>query len=302
MPGKLPALASNAALLLTVTTLMWGGNAVAGKLAVGDVSPLLLTWFRWTLASAVLVVIARDQLRKDWPVIVRHLPYLFVMGAIGFAVFNALLYSSLLYTTAINVTIIQAGMPMFIFILNFIVFRMRIHWSQAAGYSFTLAGVLLVALGGDFGSLAGLKVNFGDAIMLVAAFVYGAYSVALRAKPDIHWLSFLTTIIVGAAITSIPFAAYEATTDGFIWPVTSIGWAVVVYTAIGPSILAQGSYIRGIDLIGANKAALFLNLVPIFGAFLAVILLGEQFHWYHAVSLVLVIGGIVMAQRLSQRA
>ena len=300
MSRILSALTGNAALLLVLTTLIWGGNAVAGKFAVGDVSPLLLTWFRWTISAVVLTVVAHRHLRNDWPVIRRHLPFLFMMGALGYAVFNALLYSSLLYTTAINVTIIQAGMPMFIFALNFLVFRVGVHWMQIAGYSLTLTGVLVAAGRGSFAQLAAFDVNIGDAIMLVAALVYGAYSVALAAKPVIHWLSFLTVLVISAAITSIPFMAWEATTPAFLWPATVTGWTVVVYTALLPSIVAQGFFIRGTELIGANKAALFLNLVPIFGALLSVVLLGEAFEFFHAISMVLVISGIVIAQRLGR--
>ena len=287
----------NATVLLTLTTLIWGGNAVAGKFAVGEISPFLLTAARWVLAAAVLLVFAHRHLVHDWPIIKTRLPYLFLMGACGFAGFNGLLYSSLQYTTAINVTIIQAGMPMFIFILNFVLFRLHVHWAQVAGYSLTLVGVLLTAVAGDFSQFATLAINRGDVIMVGAAFVYALYSVFLRSKPQMHWLSFLSVLIVAAAITSIFMAGYEATTEQFIWPRSVTGWVVVFYTALLPSIVAQGFFIRGVELIGGNTAGMFLNLVPIFGAFLAVLLLGEVFQLYHAVAIALVISGIAIARR-----
>ncbi len=114
-------------------------------------------------------------------------------------------------------------------------------------------------------------------------------------------MSFLAVLVTSAAITALPMALYESTTDGFIWPATVTGWSVVAYTAIFPSILAQGFYIRGVELLGGNKSAMFLNLVPIFGALLSVILLGETFHIFHGVALALVIAGIVLAQNLSAR-
>lgn len=298
MSRMFPAPARNAALLLILTTLFWGGNAVAGKFAVGHISPLLLTAARWTLASVILIIVGRRHLRRDWPVIRAHLPYLFAMGALGFAVFNGLFYTSLLYTTAINVTIIQAGMPMFIFILGFLFFRARTSRGQLIGYSLTLVGVAVAALQGSSGVLADIHINRGDLIMLVAAFIYAAYSVALQAKPKIHNLSFLAVLVTAAAIAAAPMAIYESTTDGFIWPSTVTGWSVLAYTAIFPSILGQGFYIRGVELLGGNKSAMFLNLVPIFGALLSVILLGEIFSLYHAVALTLVIAGIALAQRL----
>jgi drug/metabolite transporter (DMT)-like permease len=298
MPSALPALSRNAALLLTLTTLFWGGNAVAGKFAVGHISPLLLTAARWGLASLILIVLAHRHLLSDWPVIAARLPYLFAMGALGFAVFNGFFYTALLYTTAINATIIQAGMPMFIFILGFLFFRSRTSLGQAVGYSLTLCGVAVAALRGEFGRIGDYQINRGDLIMLAAAVIYAAYSVALQAKPKIHWLSFLAVLVTAAAVMAVPMALYEATTDAFIWPATVTGWSVVAYTAIFPSILAQGFYIRGVELLGGNKSALFLNLVPIFGALLSVVLLDERFLLFHGVALGLVIAGIVLAQRL----
>lgn len=301
MSRILPALTSNAALLLTLTTLFWGGNAVAGKFAVGHISPLLLTAARWGFASVILMALARRHLRRDWPFIRAHLPYLFAMGMLGLAAFNGLFYTALTYTTAINSTIIQAGMPMFIFILGFLFFRTRTSRAQAMGYSLTLSGVAVAALRGELGALADLQINRGDLIMIVAAFFYAAYSVALQAKPRIHWLSFLAVLVTSAAVAAIPLALYEATTDSFIWPTTATAWSVVAYTVIFPSILAQGCYIRGVELLGGNKSALFLNLVPIFGTLLSIVLLGESFRLFHGVALFLVIAGIFLAQRMASR-
>jgi drug/metabolite transporter (DMT)-like permease len=289
----------NGVVLLIVTTLIWGGNAVAGKFAIGNISPLLLTLFRWSIASAILVFLGWRYLRDDWPVIRKNLGFLFLAGALGFATFNGLLYTSLKYTTAINVTILQSAMPMFIFALNFLIFGLRMHWAQAAGYSVTLLGVLLVAGQGDFARLAQLSINKGDAIMLVAVLVYAAYSVALRAKPTLHWMSFLTVLVISAAITSIPMAIAEHLLGDTIPPTNVTGWGVIVFTALFPSIVSQGFWIRGNELLGGNTASLFLNLVPIFGAILSVLILGERFHVYHAIALTMVIGGIIIAQQLT---
>ena len=261
---------------------------------------MLLTCSRWVLAIAVLSAFAMPYVRADWPVIRQRLPYLFVMGAVGFSIFNTLMYTALKYTTAINVAILQAGMPMFIFLLSFLAFRTRPHWGQIVGYGLTLVGVLLTATSGDLLALADLAVNRGDFIMCVAAFVYSAYSVALASKPDMHWLSFLTVLFASAAIAAIAMALYEATTPDFIWPSTATAWTVIAYTAIFPSIVAQGFFIRGVELLGGNRAGLFLNLVPIFGALLSVALLGEALHLYHIIALILVIGGILLAQRLNR--
>lgn len=298
-PSAFRWLTDNGIILLVLTTLFWGANAVAGKLAVGHVSPFILTAGRWFFATAILLVVARPYLRRDWPVIRRNAVFLFLLGGIGFTFFNGLLYTSLKYTTAINVTILQSGMPMVIFILNFLLFRMITHWAQALGYTITLAGVVVTAARGDWAQLADFTFNSGDLLMLFAVVVYASYSVALRKKPDMHWLSFLTALAIAAAIMSVPFAAYEIATDQAIWPTTPRGYALIAFTTIFPSILAQGFFIRGNELLGGNAAGLFLNLVPIFGAILSVLILRETFELYHAAALVLVIGGILIAQRLA---
>lgn len=286
----------NAYLLLLITMVFWAGNAVAGRFAVGEVSPLLLTWLRWTLGACLLLLLARDHLRRDWPVIRQHWIYLAFMGSTGFAVFNALLYTALVHTTALNATIVQAGMPMIIFSLNYMIFRTNVRRLQIVGYSITLVGVLIAASQGQLALLLGLDINRGDLIMLAAVLVYSSYSVALRAKPELHWLSFLTTLFVVAAAISIPMALYELTTARFIWPTSATGVGVVLYTAIFPSIIGQALFIRAIELIGGNAAGLFVNLVPIFGAILAVLLLGEMFQLHHGMALILVLGGIMVAQ------
>lgn len=295
-------LGRNAPLLLVVTMMIWGGNAVAGKFAVGEISPLLLTAFRWTLAALILTVVGWRQLRADWTVIAGRLPYLFVLGASGYAIFNGLLYTSLHYTTALNATIIQAGMPLFIFVLNFAVFRVATTLAQVIGFSLTLLGVALTTAAGNLATLAALDINYGDFLMLLGALLYAGYSVALKAKPAIHWLSFLTCLVIAAGLVAIPMALYEATTSAFIWPDSITGWSVVAYAALLPSIVAQGFFIRGNELIGGNKAGLYLNLMPIFGALLSVLLLGESFQLYHALALALVIGGIFIAQRSARPA
>jgi drug/metabolite transporter (DMT)-like permease len=283
--------------MLVLTTLFWSGNAVAGKFAVGEVSPMLLTWLRWTLAALLMLVVARHRLRHDWPALRRRLPYLALMGALGFTGFSALLYSGLIRTTAINATIIQAGMPMFIFVLNLLVFRTRSRPLQLVGYSTTLVGVALAAGQGDLRSLAGLGINDGDLLVIVAAIIYATYSVALRTKPQVHWQSFLAVLLAMASLAALPLALVEAQTASFIWPDSRTAWTVVAYTTIFPSLLAQAFFIRANEIIGSNAAGLFLNLIPILGALLSVMLLGERFQLFHAAALALVLGGIALAQR-----
>ncbi len=290
-------LVANGFFVLMVATFFWGGNAIAGKLAVGHVSPMILTALRWVLAAIFLFPFAFSYLKQDRTIIVKLPLYFVLMGFVGFSFFNILLYSALTHTSALNVTIEQAAMPLFIFLINFIVFKQKPIKAQIIGYIITLLGVLITISGGKFEQILLLDFNQGDLIMMLAALAYASYSVGLAIKPAIHWLSFLWMLVFIAALASLPFAFYEMTTSAFLWPNSFLGWEIVCYTALLPSLLSQACFIRGVDLLGANMAGLFLNAVPIFGALLSVMILGEAFHLYHALALFLVIFGILYAQK-----
>lgn len=282
--------------LLVITTMAWGANAVAGKFAVGHISPLLLTHMRWGLAFLAALPFAWRHLKHDWPVIRRHGLLLAAFGVIGFAGFNAALYSALNHTSAINVVIEQAGMPGVIFALNFLVLRQRVAGAQLLGFLITVGGVALIVSGGDLSRLFGLELNRGDALMLVAILCYGGYTAALRIKPPMHWLSFIAVISGAAWVGSLPFAAWEFASRSAIVPDLR-GWAVALFAALVPGLIAQTVFIRSNELIGGNRAGVFLNLIPIFGTLFAVALLGETLEVFHVVALALVLGGIALAER-----
>ena len=288
-------------LLLLLTTLFWGGNAVAGKLAVGHISPFLLTSFRWGIAAVVLGLIGYRRLRRDWLVVRRNLLLLFALGTTGFALFNATMYSALYHTSAINVSIEQAAIPMFIFLANFLLFRTGVTWIQLGGFALTIIGVMITAGNGDFARLAALEVNYGDALMLLAIVFYGGYTVALRFKPQMHWQSLMVVLVTSAFISSVPFSLYEWHSGTITIPDFQ-GWLVALYAGIFPSILSQAFYIRGVEIIGANRASIFINLVPIWGTLLSIVVLGEIFHLHHAIALALVMGGIWIAEKSGRKA
>lgn len=288
-------------LLLAITALMWSGNAIAGKFAIGHISPMMLTMGRWSVALLVMVCIGRKYLRHDWATICENWLYLLLMGGFGYTVFNFCLYSGVQYISAINVTLEQSAMPIFIFVLNFIIYRTGITWLQLAGFLATLLGVLITVSAGDpFGMLARGRegINRGDVFMLIAALSYSGYSVALRSKPKMHWQSLLTSLIAGGLIFAMVGAIFEYQAGNSQFPQTMQGVLVVLYAGLFPSLISQGFFIKGVEALGANVAGLFINLVPVFGALLAVILLNETLHLFHALAFVLVVGGIMIAQHV----
>ena len=281
--------------LLIVTTLIWAGNSVAGKIGAGHVDPILLTALRWGIAALVIVALSIGKLKADWPIIRRHWPLLVAYGATGFALFNMLLYTALTETSVINVMIEQAGIPIVIFVGNFLLFRTRATWAQLAGFALTFAGVLVTATQGQPGRLLSLQLNVGDALMLLAIIVYGGYTVCLKWKPPLHWQSLLAVPCIGAALTCLPFLAWRYATHPFGAP-DATGWGVIAYAAIFVALIASATYVAAIEHIGANRAGIFINLLPIFGVVLSVLILRAPVHGFHLVALALVCGGIVLSE------
>ncbi|MCQ1851145.1 DMT family transporter [Neorhizobium galegae] len=282
-------------LSLVIATLAWGGNAVAGKLAVGHVSPMMLTFWRWFFAVAIIFAISVPQLIKDWPVVRKNLPILLFLGVVGYVVFNGALYTAVNYTTAINVTVEQAVIPMLIFVINFALFRMKVSWAQILGFTLTLLGGIITAIHGDLSALVTLTVNFGDAIMMIAVVAYAIYTVALRWRPKIDWRTLMAVPAFFAMVFSLPLVFWEYSADRVIWP-DEEGWVVVLYTGIFASLIAQVLYIKGVEEIGANRAGLFINLVPVFGTLLSVAIIGESLQLFHVIGLALALGGIAIAE------
>jgi drug/metabolite transporter (DMT)-like permease len=283
-------------LLLTLTALCWGGNAVFGRLAVGEVSPMALVSLRWLGALALLLAFAHKQVRRDWPTIRAHLPFVVAMGALGFTAFNALFYVAAHWTTAINIGIIQGSIPVFVLIGAFAAFRTSVGGLQIAGVLVTMLGVAIVASGGDLARLAALALNFGDVLMIAACVLYAGYTLGLSRRPLVSPLSLFTGMAAAAFVTSLPLVLAEAALGQFQSP-TPTGWLVLGLVTVFPSFVAQIAFIQGVSLIGPSRAGVFVNLVPVFASILALIVLKEPFELFHAIALALVLGGIWLSER-----
>lgn len=294
--GLLHAAWNNAALLLVLTMLIWAGHSLVGRLAVGEIKPLTLVCLRWGVALAPIGLMARRSLRRDWPVLKRRWLYLLAMGGLGYTTFNSLFYIAAHRTSALNLSILQGATPALVLIGARIFLSLRVTPVQAAGAVLTMIGVVAIAAQGDLWRLATLAFNSGDVMMVIAVVLYAAYTVALREKPAVSGFSLLFGMALAAFVTSLPLMIWETASSGFTAP-TLRGWLVLLYAALGPAFVSQMFYMRGVELIGPGPAGVYVNLVPVFGAIMAVALLGEPFAAYHLVALLLVVGGIAIAQR-----
>ena len=284
-----------AVFFLVTATLCWGLNANFSKLAVGEISPMQVVTLRWLGVVLLMLVFAREQVRRDWPSLRPHLPFLALMGGCGFTLFNALFYIAGHHTSAINIGILQGAVPIFVLVGGFIAFGQRIGLVQTFGVMLTLVGVIVVATGGNWETLARFTFNRGDLLMLAACLLYALYSLGLVRSPRASPLGLFTVMALVAWVVSLPLVIVETWIQGW-QPPTTRGWIIVALITLLPSLLAQVFYILGVKLIGPARASTFYNLVPVFAAVLAVIMLGEIFELHHALALTLVLGGIWLSE------
>ena len=283
-------------LLLTLTALFWAGNIVLARYVAGHVPPMTLSCVRWVGAFLMVLPFAWPHLSRDWPALRGRLVFMIALSATGFALNNALSYWALQYTQALNALLIQSSGPLFVALWSLSLFGMRLTWAQLAGIATSLAGVLIIILRGDFAALAGIEFNKGDVMFAGALVTFGLYSALMTRRPVTHPLSLLCFTTGCGAILLLPFSIWEYST-GLTLKLDLLTAATLIYVVIFPSTLSYLFFNRGIALIGPNRAAPFLHLVPVFGSAMAILLLGEQPRLFHLIGYALVLAGVVIASR-----
>lgn len=283
-------------LLLTLTMLFWAGNAVLGRAVRAEVPPVGLAFCRWFFGFLIVFPFALPHLRRDWPEVRRRWRMVVLLSFLGITCFNTMLYIGLHSTTAINAILIQSSMPVIIVIMSFLFFRETVTPIQALGIGVSLIGMITIIARGDLSVLAQLSLKPGDIWVFTAVFLYGAYSVLLRLRPKIHPASLLAVLFGAGTLMLAPFFIWEMNT-GLILQFNRTTLLAVGYVAIFPSILSYLFYNRGVELVGANQAGLFIHLIPVFGTVLAILLLGERFRVFQGVGVALILSGIYLVTR-----
>ena len=283
-------------LLLSLTSLFWAGNTVLGRFVVGHVPPMTLAFVRWTGAFLILLPFAARHLAADWPVIRKHVGLMALYALFGFSAYNTMAYYGLQYTTAINGLLLQSIGPLFVALWTFGLYGDRLTLRQAGGICVSLCGVLVIISHGSLAVLLGVAFNRGDIWFVIALIFYGYYTALLRQRPRIHPLSFLAAGMAGGALFLVPAVAVEVW-NGHTMILDAESVLSFGFICIFPSLLGYLFLNRGIELVGANRAAPFIHLVPVFGSVLAIVFLGERFELFHAVGYGLVFSGITIATR-----
>lgn len=287
---------ANAFLLLSLVSLFWAGNQIVGRAVAGEVPPILLGCLRWVLATLFILPFAWRSLKSDWPVVRANLGFLAFLGIVGGGAINTLSYIGLNYTTATNALILNSSAPIFIVLFCYLIFGDRISRLQTVGIAVSIAGVLTVVLGGDFSALTSVSLNRGDLLVMLGMASWGVYTAFLRKRPPIAPLSFAATTFAAAALANMPLVAIEALVS---YPPRPSLFALLAigYAGIFPSVIAYMFYNRSVELIGGSRAGVYTHLVPVFGAVLAFVFLGETPGLYHAVGFALILAGIWLASR-----
>jgi drug/metabolite transporter (DMT)-like permease len=188
-------------------------------------------------------------------------------------------------------------MPAIVLVGGFLIYATPVRGLQILGVVVTLIGVGLATTHGDLAIIRTLDFNRGDVFVFIACVLYAGYTLAIPKRPKVSGLVFFTAMAAAACLTSVPLAVGEALAGRTIWPSTLLGFAVLLFVAWGPTLVAQTAFLRSVELIGPGRAGVFMNCVPVFAAFMAVFFLGEPYRLTDALALVLVLGGIYIAER-----
>ncbi|MBF0289228.1 MAG: EamA family transporter [SAR324 cluster bacterium] len=288
IPPKLIQRISNLPfLLLTLTPLFWSGNIVLARGINEIIPPIGLAFWRWTLALIFLLPFTWKHAKQDWKVALGSWKILTVISIFGISCFNTMLYKAAHTTTAINIALMQSTMPAVIILFSLLLFKEKISKIQMIGVSICMLGAFSIILHGNWKTLMELSFVEGDIWMAVAVVFYALYSTLLHKRPEIHGLSVLTfTFAIGISLL-LPFYLWELSYSDPI----ELSWQVVssiLYVAVFPSIVSYLFWNRSIQLVGANRAGLFINLIPVFASILAVLLLGESLYVYHFAGMILI--------------
>ncbi len=289
-------LANQPYILLSITALCWAGNAIVGRLAAGHIPPVTLAFLRWFFAFLLLLPFAWKHLVRDWRQIRKALPLMIVISVTGIGAFNTLQYWSLEYTQALNTLLLQSAAPLIVAVWSLILLGVRLTLAQASGVLLSLAGVLVILLHGDITTLSAISFNKGDLIFTVALIIFALYSVLTLKRPPMHGLSFATFTFGAGAATLVPLLIWELHAR----PVMALdgpNLLTLFYVAVFPSIVAYLCFNRGVQLIGANRAAPFFHVVPVFGSVMAIVFLGEHPELFHIFGFALVLTGVFVASR-----
>ena len=262
-----------------------------------DIPPVAMGFWRWTLALLILLPFTAQELWRQRRIVRAKWRELMLLGALGAAAFNTMIYIGLQYTAATNGVLFNSVSPVLIILMSGIFMREHISRPQALGVALSLAGVAAIVARGDVAVLASLQLNTGDLWLMAAMLLWAGYTIILRVRPpELSAAAFLAAMLALSVPLLLPVYLWEWTVRGGI-SLTMPTISALAYYATLPSIVAYLFWNRGVAQVGPSRAGLFVHLMPVFGAVLSVIFLGERLYGYHFAGAALIFGGIYLTTR-----
>ncbi len=286
--------ASSAYLLLVLSVLFWSGNFVVARGIHEVISPVTLAFLRWALALVIFLPFTFRKLVQNRNVIIKHWGWIAILGLLSVACFSVFIYMALNETTVVNTALINSFYPVLIVIGSWVGFRDRITLRQGIGVFASLSGLMWILSKGRLSILLELRFAEGDLWTLAAGASWALYSVLLRKKPqELDHFTFLAAMMVFGTFCLLPV---------FLWEIINTGlprylpqaFGGILYVAVFPSILSFLCWNKGVERVGANRAGIFVHLIPVFSILMAVILLGERLQSFHIPGMALIFSGIFL--------
>ncbi len=285
-------------LILILTTIFWSGNFIVGKAAsMYQIPPFSLNFYRWFFAGLILLPFTYKELIKKKKYIINNLGFFIVLGITSITIFNSIVYYSLYYTQVISGILMISTIPVWIIFISSILKIEKTNIFQIIGVILSLTGVIFIITKADLNLIKNLDFNKGDLSMVIAMFSWAIYSALLKSKKyEISQVSLLEVVIICGLFFLIPIYFIEMNMGNLI----ILGkpfYLILAYVVIFPGLASFFFWIKGISIIGANRAGIFLHLMPIMGAIMAMLIFEERFMFYHILGAIFIIAGITLSNK-----
>ena len=284
--------------ILILTTIFWSGNFIVGKAAsTYDIPPFSLNFYRWFFAGLILFPFTIKELIAKKKYILENIGFFTILGITSITIFNSIVYYSLYYTQVISGILMISTIPVWIIFISSILNIEKTNIFQIIGVVFSLLGVIFIITKADLEIIKNLDFNKGDLSMVVAMFSWAVYSALLkRKKYEISQVTLLQVVIITGLIFLTPIYFIEMYMGNII--VLGIPFVLTLtYVVFFPGLASFFFWIKGISIIGANRAGVFLHLMPIFGAIMAMLIFNERFMFYHILGAIFIIAGITLSNK-----
>ena len=284
--------------ILILTTIFWSGNFIVGKAAsMFEIPPFSLNFYRWFFAGLILLPFTYKEIINKKKYILKNLGFFTILGITSITIFNSIVYYSLYYTQVISGILMISTIPVWIIFISSILNIEKTNIFQIIGVVLSLTGVIFIITKADLNLVKNLDFNKGDLSMVVAMFSWAIYSALLKSKKyEISQISLLEVVIICGLTFLIPIYFIEMNMGNLI----ILGkpfYLILGYVVIFPGLAAFFFWIKGISIIGANRAGIFLHLMPIFGAIMAMLIFDEKFMFYHILGAIFIIAGITLSNK-----